>query len=454
LKNDPVRRIKSMAALLMIAALLVSAAAFASFGAEKAEAPPETDADASIVMSGSTGEVIYGNHIDRKVPMGRTTIYMTAMIVLDNMRNENEYKNEVTISKLASDRGDMFEEGESVTVKDLMYCMMLTGSPEAAYALAEYSTGDMGQFLQQMNGKAVEMGLTGTSYTNPGGVDTQDNYSTALDTALIIQEALRYQEIKELSKLESYEMSATDVHDARTVENCNDLLTGGEKGKSEYKGTIAGMLDTSSTSQSVFAAVAVDGEDMELITVLLGEPEGDRVKDAKEFFVYGFKNVTRKEIIDAGERQGHVRVNHGAKTFVPVKTATKGYVCIPEEGSESLVKTEKVVDKDLTAPLEKGDKVGEIRIYVAEELKGTVDLVLTRDVPVGWITSYLYISNTGAVILGVLLFLFIVFMLRVASLRRKANKEKERRRRQKIREMAIREKEIEEDRRRRNWTYK
>ena len=106
---------------------------------------------------------------------------------------------------------------------------------------------------------------------------------------------------------------------------------------------------------------------------------------------------------------------------------------------------------DLKAPLSKGDKVGEFRIYVADELKGTVDLIIKEDVAEGWYLSRYYISNTATIVLGVLLFLLLIFLLRVWHVKRRRAKRREAIRRARIRELARKQLEIDEDRKRRDW---
>ena len=107
---------------------------------------------------------------------------------------------------------------------------------------------------------------------------------------------------------------------------------------------------------------------------------------------------------------------------------------------------------DLEAPLKKGDKVGEFRIYVADELKGTVDLVIRENVAVGWYPSRFYISNMAAIFLGIFLFLLLAFIIRVIHVKRRRARRRAAIRRARIREMARRQLEIDEDRRRREWS--
>ena len=106
---------------------------------------------------------------------------------------------------------------------------------------------------------------------------------------------------------------------------------------------------------------------------------------------------------------------------------------------------------DLEAPLKKGDKVGEFRIYVADELKGTVDLIIKHNVPVGWYLSQYYISNKATIVLGVISGLLLIFLLRVGHVKRRRARRREALRRAKIRELARLQMEMDADRIRRDW---
>ena len=193
---------------------------------------------------------------------------------------------------------------------------------------------------------------------------------------------------------------------------------------------------------------------MSLVVVLFDEAEGKSAEDATKLFNYGFKKATQKVIIKKGIKVGRVKVKHGAKTRMKVYTSGKGYVYIPPEGSDSLVKTEVVIYNNVEAPLKSGDKVGEYRIYVANELTGTVDLVVNEDDKVGWLPSYIYISNMMTVTICVTLFIIFLLLVRARNIRRRRKRLRTRKHKEKIREIARQRLEIEEDRRRRNWTYR
>ena len=138
------QRIKEMvttiAAILIMLMLMVTISFDAVFGASKADIK-ESDIHSSgaVSFSGSTSQVVYGLHEDRKLPPGDLVKLMTAMVVIDNMHDDKEYNNIVTISSKADKLGDIYKKGQEVKVSDLLTAMLTRDSDEAAYALSLYS---------------------------------------------------------------------------------------------------------------------------------------------------------------------------------------------------------------------------------------------------------------------------------------------------------------------------
>ena len=190
---------------------------------------------------------------------------------------------------------------------------------------------------------------------------------------------------------------------------------------------------------------------MQLIVVLLDAKKKKVAYEAKALLEYADSKVTRNVIVKANKRVGRARVRGGNHTFVNAYTETKGFVYVPPEGSTDLVSTETVMFEDLNAPLKEGSKVGEYRIYVADELKGTVDLITKTNIRRGWWPSKYYISDLATIIIGVILFLILLLIARILYVRKRKEQIKAARRERRIYELAMQQLEAEEDRRRRNW---
>lgn len=414
---------------------------------------PEVSADSYIVMSGSTSEVIAEKHSERKLSPGKITVLMTAMVVIDNMYNDNELKNTIDITEDLESVGRSFKAGDTVSVGDLLNAMLVGGSSQAAEALATYSASSREIFINEMNSKAMELGLMDTQFNNPAGFFSNANYSTAHDCAVITQAAERYQLIKDAFNKRSITITVTNPDGNRdvTFNSTNPLLVS-EKPSELYnliRGGILSYLDDPIDS-SQYAGVATS-DDMQLIVIMLDADEETLPYEAKALLEYGDLKVTRSVIVKANKRVGRAKVRYGSKTYVGAYTETKGFVYVPPEGSADLVETQVVMFDDLHAPLSEGAKVGEYRIYVADELKGTVDLITRKNVPKGWWPSRYYISNRVTVVIGIFLFLILLLVLRIIYVKRRKAQIRAARRARRIQELAMMQLEAEEDRRRRNW---
>ena len=409
-------------------------------------------ASSYIVMSGSTSEKVIEKHAERKMQPGKITMLMTAMVALDNMYDNNELKNTVETGDLIAGYGKTFKQGETISVGDLMNAMLVGGDVQAAELLAKYSASSRDIFVNEMNSKCMELGLMDTFFTNASGRYDIKMYSTASDLAVITQAAMRYQVIKDALMLKSVKVTAYKKKTPREIEinSTNPLLTGDEK--TAYSDIRGGILGTTgdSANNTQFAAVATR-DDMQLIVILMDSHTKRAAAEAKALLEQGDKDVTKNTIVKKNKLAGHARVRYGAETSVAAYTETKGFAYVPPEGSDSLIQTQVVMLDDLEAPLKKGDKVGEFRIYVADELKGTVDLIIKHDVELGWFPSRYYISNKATVVICVILALLLLFLLRVLHVKRRRVKRREALRRAKIRELARKQLEIDADRKARDW---
>ena len=412
---------------------------------------PETTASSYMVMSGSTSEKVAMKHADRKMQPGKITQLMTAMVVIDNMHSDSEFDNTVDIGEKLASYGGTFRQGESISVRDLMNAMLVGGDEQAAEALASYSASKRKIFINEMNSKCMALGLMDTQFKNPSGAYSTKQYSTASDLAVIMQAALRYREIKDALGLTSVSITAMSGKEPREMEmaSTDPLLAKDEKGYEYITGGMMGTVGAPAPGTQFAAAATKD--DMLMIAILMDSEEGKAAAEAKALLEYGDSAATKNRIVKKGVVKGHARIKGGSYTRVAAYTETKGYAYVPPEGSDSLIQTEVVMFRDLEAPMKKGDKVGEFRIYVADELKGTVDLIIKQDVPEGWFLSRYYISNAASIVIGAVLLLLLLFALRVEHVKRRRAKRREAIRRAKIRELARKQLEIEEDRRRRDW---
>ena len=416
---------------------------------------PAVSSSSYFVMSGSTSEPVIQHHAERKMSPGKITMLVTAMVAIDNMYNEDELQNTYDVTDKLMEYGNSFNAGESITVGSLLDAMLVGGSEQAAEALARYSASKRKIFIRMMNSKAMELGLMDTQFSNPTGRYSTSQYSTAKDCAVITQAAIRYPLIRQALEKKTVEFAATTKASERVVgfRSTNPLLLN-DDGSLLYPQTKGGIMGTvgKPVKGSQYAGVATI-DDMQLIVVLMDSGADKVAYEARSLFEYANTIVTRNTIVKEGKRVGIARIRGGMLTTVFAYTATKGFAYVPPEGSESLIETRVVMDDDLEAPMKAGDRVGEYRIYVADELKGTVDLVIKQDVPKGWPPSQIYISNMATVIICLILLLLLLLGLRILYVKRRRKKLRQARRERRLQEIARQQFEMDEDRRRRNWTY-
>lgn len=443
--------------IVLVFILLLTNSSYSSVKRELVE--PTVSAGSYIVMSGSSSEIVYEEHAERKLPMGAITKYMTAMVVLDNMHDESEFENIVEITDEISNYGEDFETGESVRVEDLLKAMLVGNSNEAAEALARYSASKRSIFISEMNSKAMELELISTQFANPTGKYDIDHYATAVECASLVQAAIRYDKIKEIVALDTASVSIFGNRKkgiksrSKTFVNTNPLTTN-SKISQQYSYTRGGIVGELAlpTNLAQYAGVAIK-DDMQLIVVILEGKMDTLAQNAIDLFEYGYSKVSKNTIVKAGKCLGRAKVRGGAVTRVKGYTETKGFAYIPPEGSTDLLTTEVFMYDDLEAPLRAGQKIGEFRIYVADELKGTVDLITKKEVKKGWLPSYIYISNFATTLTIVIILLLVLFILRLRAINKRKAMLRRRERQAKIREMALKQEALDEDRRKRNWTY-
>lgn len=416
---------------------------------------PRITAGSYVVMSGSTSEVVVDGHADRKMSMGNITKLMTAMVVIDNLHDDGEYDNFIEISKSVDKYGDVFRAGESVRLEDLLKAMLIGCSDEAAEAVARYSASKRAIFISEMNSKAMEIGLMSTQYSNPTGKYDPNHYSTALESAIVAQYAVRYAAIKEIlgQDMATIEIYGKKKNRSEVFTNSNPLLSS-TKPSEQYRYIKGGIMGTLSEPQEFaqYVGIAVK-DDMQYVVTLLEADETKVATEAMDLFEYGDSKASKNTIVKADKFVGRARVKGGAWTKVKAYTETKGFAYIPPEGSTDLVKTQVVMTSGLEAPLKAGDKVGEYRIYVADELKGTVDLVIKKDIVKGWLPSKIYISNLAALITLLMISIIGFGLARIRRINKRKAALKARARQQKIRELAEKQNALDEDRRKRKWTY-
>lgn len=369
-------------------------------------AAPDPVAEAALLIDAQNGQVLFAKNAGKKMYPASTTKIMTALVALEKSSPGEMVK----ISKRAAEVGGTrvgLQPGEQVRMKDLLYIMLLNSANDAAVAIAEHVGGSVEGFAGLMNQRARQIGARDTHFVNPHGMPDENHYTTARDLALIAREAMQNAEFRRIVQTESYRVERKKNMDPDVLQrvealervygpvqedffNQNRLLWHNYYG---YKG--ANGVKTGYTSEAGQCLVAsAKRQDRELIAVLLKSQGASLWTDATMLLDYGFNHFARVELVHPGEIITDAGVRFGKERAV-LETGGYCYYNFPA-GEEPRVERRVELKQNIPAPLEAGDKLGDLVLEAGGKELGRVPLVTVRPVP-RKVTSYWWFQ-LGAVL--------------------------------------------------------
>ena len=174
-----------------------------------------------IVTERTTGKVLYEGNAHTRLPMASTTKIMTALCAIENGNLDSTV--EISDKAVGVEGSSMYlEKGERITLRNLLYGLMLNSGNDAAVAVAIHISGDVEKFVECMNRTAKKIGANNTNFTNPHGLSDSNHYTTVYDMYLIFNEAAKYDQFNEIIHTHSYE---TVYYDSRGREKEVDIST-------------------------------------------------------------------------------------------------------------------------------------------------------------------------------------------------------------------------------------
>ncbi|MFV0441339.1 MAG: D-alanyl-D-alanine carboxypeptidase family protein [Lachnospirales bacterium] len=338
-----------------------------------AEDLPSVISKSAILLDSKTGRVLWGKEHLAQMPMASTTKIMTLLVALENSTGDEE----VIVTKRASKAPDVqldIVEGEKFRLGDLFYPLMLESSNDVAIAIAEAVGGTVEDFAIMMTEKAKEIGAKNTSFKNPNGLDEEGHYTTAYDLALITKYALENDRFREIIGTKSYNFKSDKRSYA--VNNKNRLL-------SSYSGGTG--VKTGYTNQAANCFVgSANRDDMELISVVLQAGWGSVGREGKwddtyKILNYGFENYKYYTLVEKNTFEvGMAKVNTSKTEEVPIVYTVDEDINMPLTAKEyeTLEIVTEYKDK-LDAPVEKGEVVGETKVYLNDEVIAVYDVITT-----------------------------------------------------------------------------
>lgn len=293
--------------LKKVVSFVLSFAIFNAFVTVSNGASLGVSAQSAVLMCVNSGEVLYSKNENKHLPMASTTKIMTSLIALEAATPDREI---VVDHNMVSVEGTSMGlvDGDSVSLSELVYGMMLQSGNDAANTVAYVLGGSPEKFAEMMNSRAKEIGMSNTNFVTPSGLDDENHYSTAYDMALLAAECIMNPEFRYICSQKSAKLTYGNPPYLRTLTNHNKLLW-------KYSDSIG--IKTGFTKKSGRCLVsAAERNGIILVAVTLNA--GDDWNDHISMFEYGFSNCDSAEL--SCDLSGiSLKIVGGNKAFVPLK---------------------------------------------------------------------------------------------------------------------------------------
>ncbi len=325
---------------------------------------PDCSAKSAILIEAETGTVLYAKDMHTKRAMASTTKIMTAVLTIEAGDPDREFVvDPLAIMVEGTTMG--LREGDRVSRRDLLYGIILPSGNDAANAAAVSVAGSIPEFVQMMNDKAAELGLSDTHFVTPSGLDAQGHYTSAYDLAMLTAYAMKNELFREIAATKSMELEYGNPPYKRTLYNSNKMLT-------RYDGAIGvkpGFTDNA--RRCLVSAAERDGTT--LIAVTLND--SDDYNDHAAMLDYGFTKVKSYPLDTSYSKE--VAVAGTGKSVMVYAEETS--LSLTDEQRRKLCRTV-MLPRFLYGNIEKGQKVGELLYSINGKVVKTVPLLAGESV--------------------------------------------------------------------------
>ena len=356
-------------------------------------AEPDVSAPSAILMEEATGEVLYEKNAHERLAPASVTKIMTLLLVMEALDSGRiGWDDTVTASAAAAAKGGSqiyLEENEQLPLEEMLKAVVVSSANDCATALAEHIAGSESAFVQMMNERAAELGMTDTHFVNCTGLDDEpdaaEHLTTAYDIALMSRELLKHEEIKKYTTI----WMDTVRNGEFGLSNTNKLIR-------FYDGTTGLKTGYTSAAGHCLSASAKRGG-MELIAVVLHcDSSPHRFESAKALLNYGFANyalITPQP----DEAIGAVPVRLGTQERVTPVLQTDAPVLVDKALAAGVQSTVQLAER-VTAPVEQGQTLGMLTVTSNGQTLAEIPLVAPEAIPaLTWWDVFLQMLKTIAV---------------------------------------------------------
>lgn len=392
---------------------------------------PATESKEVVLLDAATGNTIYSKNAEEKAYPASLTKIMTTLLAVEAIER-GEVSADDTVTCAANINYDTIEEGstaniqagETMSLKNLMYCAMVASANEACNAIAAYISESIPDFIALMNERAAQLGCTGTHFANTHGLPNTEHYTTAADFAKIAYEAYQHKLFMEICNTVEIAVPATNMAGERQLGNTNGLINANSQMYSGYKYEYAEGMKTGHTDDAGYCLTSTAHKDgVDFLCVVMGGKAVDSVDGTKyssftdsiDVYNWAFANYSYRDILELTDLVEEVPVSMGSNgSFVTVhpKTAVQALLANDDnlESFEQIVTIYSEQDgKELVAPIEAYEVLGEIQILRDGVVYGSSELVASSTIELSYSQ---YIGNKIVNTLkNPLVILFIVVVL-------------------------------------------
>ncbi len=339
------------------------------------ELPFDIESKSALLLDFDSGQIIYEKNADEKLPIASVTKIMTILLVLESIEkgliSEND---DVYVSAYAQSMGGstaFLEEGEIFPVSTILKAIIIASGNDASVAIAEKLSGSHEGFVQKMNQKAKELGMEDTIFTNCTGLPDENHYSTARDVAIMSRELIRKPLFFKWSSI-----WLDDMRDGQTMlKNTNNLVR-------FYEGCDG--IKTGYTKEAMHCISATaKRNNLRLISIILSGPTSKvRFGEASKLLDYGFANYDSIKLFTKDqelEEMEQIRVTGGKTDKIKGVVASDFSVLLKRDTPQDFKFVLDIPDV-LCAPIEKGEKIGSVKVIHLDDTIGEVDIVAAEDI--------------------------------------------------------------------------
>ena len=353
---------------LILAVAIFAAADFSCSGASVAA--PEVSAQSAVLFCVENGSVLFEKDAYERLPMASTTKIMTSLLLCESGRLAET----VTVSeRAASTEGTAMglRSGDRVTLRTLLYGMLLSSGNDAANMTAEALAGSVDSFAAQMNVRAAQIGMLDTHFANPSGLPDENHYSTAYDMALLARESLRNPVFADICAQQEAQVTFGNPPAAHTLTNHNRLLS-----------TCTGVTGiktgfTKAAGRCLVSSCERGG--LTLIAVTLNAP--DDWNDHAALFDYGF-SLCKAIKTQYQTKTIQVPVAGGMTSSVAVAGSSELIQILSDSGETDEISVALYHDPFLYAPVRRGQMIGTAKIQINGFILDEIPLIAQSDCPI------------------------------------------------------------------------